>query len=156
MKHRHGLLAAVAVLIAGLGLAGCGANSSTSSLVRPVTLKLISSTGLHQVTLTQAAAQDLGIQTQPAASTPVTAAVVVPAGRTVTLAIPVSAVIYDPSGKPWTYTVVGPRAYARTSIVIDHISGDTAYLLSGPPAGTPVVTVGAPELLGAEYGVGEE
>jgi len=34
--------------------------------------------------------------------------------------------------------------------------GDEVLLRSGPPPGTPVVTVGAPELLGAEYGVGEE
>ena len=36
---------------------------------------------------------------------------------------------------------------------MDRVDGDTAYLLAGPAAGTKVVTVGVPELFGAEYGV---
>jgi hypothetical protein len=47
-------------------------------------------------------------------------------------------------------------SYVRRSIAIDHVEGDRAVLRDGPAPGTSVVTVGAPELLGIEYGVGEE
>ena len=96
--------------------------------------------------------------TSPAATaSPTPAASPSPAARLRALtAIPLAAVIYDPKGRPWTYTIAGPRTYVRKAIVIDRISGDTVLLRSGPPVGTPVVIVGASELLGAEYGVGEE
>jgi hypothetical protein len=70
--------------------------------------------------------------------------------------IPTTAVIYSPDGAAWTYVVIAPQSYTRQAIVIDHISGSEAFLSSGPAAGTAVVTIGAPELLGTEYGVGEE
>ena len=70
--------------------------------------------------------------------------------------IPTAAVIYSPDGAAWTYVAVGPRSYLRHAIVIVRVIGTEALLSSGPAAGTAVVTIGAPELLGAEYGVGEE
>ena len=79
-----------------------------------------------------------------------------PAGSPGGLEIPLSALIYDPQGRAWTYVVVGPDAYERVAITVDHIDGDHVLITSGPRAGTPVVTAGAPELLGVEYGVGEE
>jgi hypothetical protein len=72
------------------------------------------------------------------------------------IVIPAKAVIYSPDGAAWTYVVLAPRSYTRHPIVIDRITGAEAFLSSGPAAGTPVVTIGAPELLGTEYGVGEE
>jgi hypothetical protein len=86
----------------------------------------------------------LGVRTQP----------VTASGRF--RVVPLTAVIYDPSGSPWTYTVVGARTFLRQPIVVDHIDGDRVFLTSGPSVRTPVVTVGASELLGAEYGVGKE
>ena len=42
-------------------------------------------------------------------------------------------------------------------IEISSITGKTVQLKSGPPVGTQVVVVGAPELVGAEAGIsGEE
>ena len=53
--------------------------------------------------------------------------------------------------------MVKADTYVRKAITVDSIVGDTAYLTKGPPAGTQVVVVGAPELLGAEYEIaGEE
>jgi hypothetical protein len=43
--------------------------------------------------------------------------------------------------------------FVPQEVVIARIDGDTAILTSGPAPGTEVVTVGAAELLGAEYGV---
>ena len=38
----------------------------------------------------------------------------------------------------------------------DRIAGKLAFLKSGPPSGTPVVTVGSQELFGTEYEVEED
>jgi hypothetical protein len=62
--------------------------------------------------------------------------------------------IYDKNGDIWVYTAKQPRTYVRQRVRIARIEGDLAILDSGPPAGTPVVTVGAAELLGSELGVG--
>jgi hypothetical protein len=70
--------------------------------------------------------------------------------------IPLKALIYDPQGKTWTYIERSPRTFVRAPVTVQRIAGGTVYLSSGPPAGALVVTVGAPELLGSEYGVGEE
>jgi hypothetical protein len=49
------------------------------------------------------------------------------------------------------------RTYERKPITVTDIDGAVALLSVGPPAGTPVVTVGAAELLGTEYNIsGEE
>ncbi len=183
MKQRSHRLWALAplLIVAGLGLAGCARGHVAADTVDPTQLKPVPGTSLHYVTLTQQALLDVGIRTAPvrraptarttaspspaarastspaATASPTPAASPSPAARLRALtAIPLAAVIYDPKGRPWTYTIAGPRTYVRKAIVIDRISGDTVLLRSGPPVGTPVVIVGASELLGAEYGVGEE
>jgi hypothetical protein len=130
---------------AALILTGCSSAPEDTAPPDPnVSLTPVSGTaGLKQVTLSQIAIARLGLRTQPIVKgTPEK--------------IPFNAVIYDPNGKSWTYTSPAARTFVRSAITIDHIDGDTAVLSAGPPAGTAVVTAGAPELLGAEYGVGEE
>jgi hypothetical protein len=46
--------------------------------------------------------------------------------------------------------------FVRSPITVVTIEGNRAVLSAGPAAGTQVVTVGAAELLGTEYEVGEE
>jgi hypothetical protein len=53
----------------------------------------------------------------------------------------------------WVFTLVDPMTYIRQKVTVARISGNDAVLQSGPPPGTVVVTIGAVELLGAEYGV---
>ena len=72
------------------------------------------------------------------------------------LEIPYGAVFYDPDGATWTYVAVQPLAFVRQHITVDSIRGGVALLSVGPPAGTPVVTVGAAQLYGTEVGVEEE
>ncbi len=137
----------MAVLAAtALILTGCSSAPEETAAPDPnmkVTPVAGSADGLKQVTLSQIAVTRLDLQTQPVA-----------AGKPEK--IPFNAVIYDPNGKSWTYITTAPRTFVRSPISISRIDGDTAVLNSGPPAGTVVVTAGAPELLGAEYGVGEE
>lgn len=182
MKRRHLRPPTLALLlVVGLGLAGCAHAQDPAPVqpaqVQPAQIRLIpGSADLHRVTLTQEAVSDVGIRTAPVraattakAGTPqggaraltVTAATTARAGtprggaRVLTV-IPLTAVIYDPQGRSWTYVTPAPRTFVRQAITIDHMVGDQVYLRSGPAVGTPVVTVGAAELLGAEYGVGEE
>jgi hypothetical protein len=134
----------ISVLIVVLGLSGCVRSPDRTDPPRPATLESIPGSALHKVVLTDAAADALGLRVEP---------VRVVAGS---LVVPTTAVIYDPRGVSWTYLATSPRTFVRHAIRIDHVTGTDAYLRSGPALGSAVVTVGAPELLGSEYGVGEE
>jgi hypothetical protein len=133
-----------AVLATVVASAGCSHRSDSAPPPPPAVLDPAPGASLPTVTLSEAAWNAVQVQTVPVEAAP---------GGTV---IPAKAVIYSPDGAAWTYVAVGPRSYLRHAIVIDRISGTEAFLSSGPAPGTPVVTIGAPELLGTEYGVGEE
>jgi hypothetical protein len=66
--------------------------------------------------------------------------------------IPYASLIYDGAGKTWVYTSPEPRTYIRAAVIVDKITGDKVQLRSGPPVGSDVVTVGAAELFGTEFG----
>jgi hypothetical protein len=61
-----------------------------------------------------------------------------------------AALVFDKKGKPWVFTVVGPLIYVRAPVKIKEIDDELMILVSGPPPGTEVVTVGAIELWGTE------
>jgi hypothetical protein len=143
-----GAILTIGFALAGLGLAGCGRGGEEPTAAAPPATTQTVNGNVQQVTLTADAAQKLGIKTQPASA---------PAPYTTgKAAVPLAAVIYDPDGASWTYANPQPLTYVRQSITIDHIDGSQAVLREGPAPGTAVVIVGAPELLGIEYGVGEE
>jgi hypothetical protein len=143
------VLAAAALLIVGVSAAGCrsGAGAEEAS-VEPATVEAVAGTDLSRVTLTAEGVDRLGLRTAPVAP-----AVGKGAARTT---IPFSAVLYDADGHAWAYTKAGENAFVRTPITVDRVEGGTAYLRAGPTIGTLVVTVGVPELYGAEFGVGGE
>jgi len=95
-----------------------------------------------RVTMTEQAEQRLDIQTTAITSID---------GR---LVVPSSALIVDPEGVFWVYTSPEPLVFVRERIRVARDEGERAFLTSGPPAGTEVVTVGVPELYGIEYEVG--
>jgi len=147
------LVAAVALI---LGLSACTQGEALGAGVEEVTseatVEPVEGTELSKVTLTLRAAERLGIQTAQVRDAQVPARKGKSAARKV---IPYSAVLYDEQGDTWTFMSPQPLTYVRQKISLDYIQGDKALLVDGPPAGTTVVTVGAPELLGAEFGVGE-
>ena len=139
------LLAVTAVL------AGCSARSGPD-LESPVHLAdrgTVNGSELKEVTLTARAVHRLGIITSPVSAVPAR-----PGGAR--LSIPYAGVVYVDNGSTWTYTQVGGGSYLRVPITVASIVGNTALLSSGPAAGTEVVVVGAPELLGAEIEIGGE
>jgi hypothetical protein len=69
--------------------------------------------------------------------------------------VPYSTIIYDLTGGVWVYVNPAPLTYHREQVVVETIDGDSVLLSEGPPAGTMVVTIGVPELHGADTGVGK-
>jgi hypothetical protein len=156
MTTRARWLAALAVatgVAVGVTLAGCADASGPAAVDygQPATLEAIPGSDVYKVTLTELAARQLGIETSKVAAIPLQKA-----GTPRQTVIPLTALVYGPDGAPWTYANTAPLTYVRQPLVIDHIDAGSVVLRSGPPVGTPVVTVGGQELLGTEYGVGEE
>jgi hypothetical protein len=109
------------------------------------TVQRVGGSAQARVTLTSEAARHLGVETDKAR----------PGSRGRVL-VPYAAMLYDPAGRTWVYTSPEPLVFVRDAIDVEVIRGSWALLTSGPPPGTSVVTVGASELLGVEYEVGEE
>jgi hypothetical protein len=144
MLRRNGWIALVVIGVALL-VAGCGGGSGEEATGDPATVEAIAGSDLSRVILTSEAAKRIDVQTALVRSA---------AGkRTV---IPYDAVLYDPNGDTWTYTSPKHLVFVRQDITVDRIEGDRAILSAGPSSGTPVVTVGATELWGVEYGGIEE
>ena len=76
-------------------------------------------------------------------------------GSSSTLALPRAALLYDASGGTWVYESRGSHLYTRRRVDISDIVGDLAVVARGPAAGTRVVTAGAAELFGTEFGIGK-
>jgi RND family efflux transporter MFP subunit len=76
-------------------------------------------------------------------------------GSTSALALPKAALLHDASGGTWVYEVRGNHAYARRRVDVADIVGDLAVIARGPAAGTRIVTAGAAELFGTEFGIGK-
>ena len=147
MGFRRGGVIAVLVVLA-LALTGCSdtAANEESGASDLATVEPIAGSDVARVTLSEDAARRLDITTAP----------ITQLGRTARTAIPYAAVLYDPNGDTWTYTNPEPLVFIRSPIRVVTIEGNTAVLSASPAAGTRVVTVGAAELLGTEYEVGEE
>jgi hypothetical protein len=132
----------VGLLAVPLLLTACGGTAAEEAGQPPAVAKEIN--GVTQVTLSAEAAKRLGVQT---------VAVRGDGARTV---IPYNAVLYDPNGETWTYTSPKPLVFQRADISVARIDGNSAILVTGPRVGTPVVTDGATEIWGVEYGGIEE
>ena len=147
MSPKHLSVAGLVIGAAAI-LAGCA--TATPAETPPALIKPVAGSQIPQLQLTERAVQRLGVVTQPVRQTAT-------AGHAAREIIPYSAVVYDTDGSTWTYVNTAARTYERKPITVTEIDGDVAQLSAGPPAGTPVVTVGAAELLGTEYNIsGEE
>jgi hypothetical protein len=134
------------LIAAGLALAGCGTASGADTAPAQVASVETPTEGQPGViTLVDAAAQRLGMQTAAVSTGPNG------------LTVPYGALVYEADGSAWVFVQTAPLTYQRAPVVVTGISGDVVTLSSGPAAGTEVVTVGAAELVGVEVGIdGEE
>jgi len=153
---RSRLLRWVPALLLTIAVAVTGCHAATEPEEEPaadpaVTVDVGDGSEPARITLTEAAEQRLGITTKPVLAGPAAA------GKGSTLLIPYSAVVYDADGKAWAFASAATRTYQRRPLVVASITNDLVTLSQGPKAGTELVVVGAPELVGAEAGIsGEE
>lgn len=117
--------------------------AAAAAAERPARLEAIGGSTIKKITLTPKAAQRLDIQIGQVREDA--------SGRKT---VPYAAVVYDKDGTTWVYTNPQPLTFIRHAIVVELISGDDAVLKEGPAAGVQVATTGAPQLYGAEKGVG--
>jgi hypothetical protein len=147
MERNHRLLV-VAPLLLALYLAACQRTHEAAAHVKPAHVEHIEGEEVSRVTLTEKAAQRLGVTLDVVRDQRVARS------GTVRKVVPYGAVLYDPAGRTWVYTSPDSLVFVRREIVVDYIEGDLAVLTDGPPAGTRVVTLGATELHGAEFEIG--
>ncbi len=72
-----------------------------------------------------------------------------------TLVVPWSAIVYDANGGAWVYRQTDPVTFTRARVAVRGIRGDWALLDQGPEPGTRIVSIGAAELFGTEFGAGK-
>ena len=132
-------LATVAAL-----LSACAPAASEPTEPEPAVVEAIDGSSLKRVTLSDEAAERIGVETASVATAS--------GGR---LEVPSASVLYDENGQAWVYTNPEGHVFLRSQITILGTSGDETLLTAGPPADTQVVTVGVAELYGTELGVGD-
>ena len=71
------------------------------------------------------------------------------------LVVPWSSIVFDTTGGVWVYESLGGNRYSRRRVDLDHTAGGQAYLNSGLKSGSQVVSEGAAELWGFEFGTGK-
>jgi len=138
----------IAPLIAGSYLAACQRTHEAAEHVKPAHVEHLEGEEVGRVTLTEKAAQRLGLALDAVRDQRVARS------GAVRKVVPYGSILYDPTGRTWVYTSPDSLVFVRREIVVDYIEGDLAVLSDGPPAGTRVVTFGATELHGAEFEIG--
>jgi len=71
------------------------------------------------------------------------------------LGIPWSAVVQDIYGGAWVYEQTAEHTFVRRRVEVPYVVDGWAVLSAGPPEGAKIVTAGAAELFGAEFGFGK-
>lgn len=142
MQHYSRWIIVVAVAVAVLPVAGCD-GTSTPTKAMAAAVKKPEESGPKRITLTETEAKNLGIGfaevTQEGAQ----------------LIAPYNTLMYDASGREWVFISPEPNVFMRSEIKVVKIEGEKVFLAQGPAAGTKLVTDGAAELYGIEFGVGK-
>jgi cobalt-zinc-cadmium efflux system membrane fusion protein len=71
------------------------------------------------------------------------------------LVVPYSSILYDMYGSAWVYQNTEPQVYVRRRVELNYVLDEFAILTRGPAVGARVVSAGAAELFGTEFGVGK-
>jgi len=76
-------------------------------------------------------------------------------GEEESLVVPWAAVLHDVHGGQWVYENTGPQTFVRRRVQVARLAGTEAVLANGPKPGARIVTDGAAELFGTEFGAGK-
>ncbi|MBN1559692.1 efflux RND transporter periplasmic adaptor subunit [candidate division KSB1 bacterium] len=71
------------------------------------------------------------------------------------MVVPYSAILYDMHGDAWLYVQTNPVTFMRRRVQVSHVVDDIAVIARGVQVGNDVVTTGAMELFGTEFGGGK-
>jgi hypothetical protein len=131
-----------AAAAAALLVAACEeAPSAEKDVYNPASVTEVEGSELKQVTITDAGAARLALETAVATTVD---------GRT---AVPYAALIYDGKGATWVYTSPEKRVFLRARVQVERVERDLVVITKGVSPGTRVVTTGAAEVYGAELGI---
>jgi len=72
-----------------------------------------------------------------------------------TLVVPYSSILFDMYGGAWVYENIQTNKYVRQRVELRYVLGELAVLSRGPAVGAKIVSAGAAELFGTEFGVGK-
>lgn len=137
--------AACAALLFSLPACAQPSAMAESASEAPATVEKNATTGIARITLSQRAIERLELLTDTVKPGPEGAGVL----------LPYAALLYDAQGKTWVYINPEPRVYERKAITVTKIEAGAVTASEGPAVGTPVVTVAAAELFGAEFVTGK-
>jgi hypothetical protein len=139
------LLAGAAALLLYQGISA--RTSSAEAEVEHALVEPVTGTVVSRVTLSAGAMKRIDLQTAATRTVQVRG--------TRRAVIPYGALLYDTNGATWVYARVKPRTFVRHRVAVDSIEGDRAILAAASARPAQVVTVGVPELWGAELGIDE-
>lgn len=138
------LSTAIVVAVVLLASSGCDrAKVVAEPTPAPAAVAIVEPGGVKKITLREIEARRLGIAFAEVTKTD---------DR---LTMSYSALLYDPTGKEWAFASPEPNIFVRTPVKVAAIEGDKVFLAEGPPVGTKLVTAGAAELYGIEFGIGK-
>ena len=135
------------MIVSVVPLAACSQHDSQAAHGdHPAQVDKIEGSELSRVTLTEKAAERIGLETASVREQDL--------NGSMRKLVPYSSLIYDPKGRTWIYTSPQARTFVRQQVEVDTIDGDRVLLIDGPPVGTEIASVGVAEIYGAETGVG--
>ncbi len=76
-------------------------------------------------------------------------------GTASALVVPYNTILYDIQGGTWVYENTKPNVFLRRRVELQRVSNGMAILKRGPAVGAKIVTDGAAELFGTEFGGGK-
>lgn len=132
------------------GLSACSNDAAATAKARdPFVIEKGAGTAPPLLRLEPRAVERLALRTEPAGGA------FTDAGIDYAGTVPYTGLLYQPDGQTFVYTNPEPLVFVRASVTVLDIVADVVRLSAGPAAGTPIVTAGAAELMGVEFGVGK-
>jgi hypothetical protein len=148
MYSMKNLVSGMLLVVICLTLVACGGSNEAAAKEAPAKVEAIEGSEYKLITLTERAAERLGIASEAVREEAVDGAT--------KKVVPYASVIYGVHGETWAYMRNSDSlSFVRVPLTVERIEGDLAILTEGPELGTEVITVGAAELYGADTGVGK-
>jgi hypothetical protein len=136
--------AVCAALLSSLPACAQSTAQAESVSEAPAKVEKNATTGIARITLSERAIDRLELLTDTVKPAP--------AGGVL---LPYAALLYDAQGKTWVYANPEPRVFERQAVTVSKVEAGVVTASVGPAVGTPVVTVAAAELFGAEFVTGK-